>query len=60
MLLRDLGGVGDAVLVTVPMGVLKKGTITFEPLLPARKRDVIERMGFGLLNKVHHCWSTDS
>ena len=43
---------GDAVLVTVPVGVLKKGTIAFEPPLPQVKQDVIQRMGFGLLNKV--------
>ena len=51
-MLRDSNGAGAAVLVTVPVGVLKKGTIAFEPPLPTRKRDVIERMGFGLLNKV--------
>lgn len=39
-------------LVTVPVGVLKRGTIAFEPPLPTRKADVIQRMGFGLLNKV--------
>ena len=43
---------GDAVLVTVPVGVLKKGTIAFEPPLPPYKQDAIRRMGFGLLNKV--------
>lgn len=43
---------GDMVLCTVPLGVLKKGTIEFVPELPQRKKDVIERLGFGLLNKV--------
>lgn len=42
----------DAVLCTVPLGVLKKRTITFEPELPPRKLEAIERLGFGLLNKV--------
>lgn len=42
----------DMVLCTVPLGVLKKKTIVFEPELPARKLTAIERMGFGLLNKV--------
>nr|CAN68725.1 hypothetical protein VITISV_033600 [Vitis vinifera] len=40
------------VLCTVPLGVLKKGTIDFLPQLPQRKRDAIQRIGFGLLNKV--------
>ena len=43
---------GDAVLVTAPVGVLKKGTITFDPPLPPHKQAAISRMGFGLLNKV--------
>ncbi|BDA49228.1 Lysine-specific histone demethylase 1 homolog 1 [Coccomyxa sp. Obi] len=43
---------GDAVLVTVPLGVLKEGRIKFVPPLPQRKLDSIQRMGFGILNKV--------
>ncbi len=39
-------------LVTVPLGVLKEGSIKFEPPLPQRKLDSIQRMGFGVLNKV--------
>lgn len=55
---------GDMVLCTVPLGVLKKGTIKFVPELPQRKLDGIKRLGFGLLNKVamlfpHVFWSTD-
>ncbi|KAI3448254.1 hypothetical protein Pfo_004919 [Paulownia fortunei] len=42
----------DMVLCTVPLGVLKKGAIEFVPELPQRKKDAIERLGFGLLNKV--------
>ena len=42
----------DRVIVTVPLGVLKAGTITFDPPLPEAKRDAIKRLGFGLLNKV--------
>jgi len=42
----------DAVVLTVPLGVLKSGRITFEPELPAQKTDAISRLGFGLLNKV--------
>ncbi|KZV52477.1 lysine-specific histone demethylase 11 [Dorcoceras hygrometricum] len=43
---------GDVVLCTVPLGVLKKESIEFVPELPQRKKDAIERLGFGLLNKV--------
>lgn len=42
----------DRVIVTVPLGVLKAQTVTFEPPLPQEKADAIERLGFGLLNKV--------
>lgn len=42
----------DQVVLTTPLGVLKSGSIKFEPPLPDWKQDVIERMGFGLLNKV--------
>ncbi|KAJ6837646.1 lysine-specific histone demethylase 1-like protein 2 [Iris pallida] len=42
----------DAVLCTVSLGVLKSGSIRFEPELPARKKEAIERLGFGLLNKI--------
>jgi hypothetical protein len=42
----------DEVVVTVPLGVLKERTIKFNPPLPDWKLDCIDRMGFGLLNKV--------
>lgn len=42
----------DMVLCTVPLGILKKGAIKFEPELPQRKLGAIHRLGFGLLNKV--------
>src|SRR5262249_16189718 len=38
--------------VTVPIGVLKAGTIAFVPVLPPQKLGAIQRMGSGLLNKV--------
>lgn len=54
----------DMALCTVPLGVLKSGTIKFIPELPQRKLDGIKRLGFGLLNKVamlfpHVFWGTD-
>ena len=50
------GGAGyeaDHVVVTVPLGVLKAGTIAFEPPLPAAKATAIERIGMGLLDKTY-------
>lgn len=54
----------DIVLCTVPLGVLKKRSLKFEPELPERKLAAIERLGFGLLNKVamvfsHVFWGED-
>lgn len=40
----------DAVIVTVPLGVLKKNAITFEPPLPSNKLAAIKRLEMGLLN----------
>ncbi|KAK2859896.1 hypothetical protein FQN49_004605 [Arthroderma sp. PD_2] len=42
----------DKVLVTAPLGVLKRSSIGFNPPLPEWKTNAIERLGFGLLNKV--------
>jgi monoamine oxidase len=39
-------------IVTVPLGVLRSGSPTFEPDLPARHRDAISRLGFKQLEKV--------
>eukprot|EP00230_Micromonas_polaris_P001641 CAMPEP_0119211372 /NCGR_PEP_ID=MMETSP1327-20130426/2906_1 /TAXON_ID=38833 /ORGANISM="Micromonas pusilla, Strain RCC2306" /LENGTH=908 /DNA_ID=CAMNT_0007208499 /DNA_START=113 /DNA_END=2836 /DNA_ORIENTATION=- len=44
--------VADAVVVTVPLGVLKRGDLRFVPELPVRKKTAIENLGFGALNKV--------
>lgn len=43
---------GDYALVTVPLGVLKAEAIRFDPPLPQRKRDAIQRLGMGNLTKV--------
>ncbi|KAK9167025.1 hypothetical protein Scep_002216 [Stephania cephalantha] len=43
---------GDMVLCTVPLGVLKRESIRFVPELPLPKQEAIQRLGFGLLNKV--------
>jgi len=54
----------DAVVVTVPLGVLKREKIQFEPPLSMRKKTAIKRLGFGNLNKVimlfeEAFWDTD-
>ncbi|PSN46770.1 Lysine-specific histone demethylase 1A [Blattella germanica] len=57
---------GDAVLCTLPLGVLKQSTVAnnqgipntvqFNPPLPDWKVDAIQRLGFGNLNKVVLCF----
>jgi vacuolar protein sorting-associated protein 33A len=42
----------DAVVCTIPLGVLKQNNIVFNPPLPSWKTNVVERLGFGILNKV--------
>ena len=42
----------DVGVVTLPLGVLKAGDVTFAPALPEWKRGAIERLGFGTLNKL--------
>lgn len=49
---------GDAVLITLPLGVLKShpSGVQFQPPLPEWKTAAIHRMGFGNLNKVVLCF----
>jgi polyamine oxidase len=42
----------EYVVCTLPLGVLKAGTVMFDPPLSAPKRSAIERIGFGLLDKI--------
>lgn len=42
----------DCVVNTIPLGVLKHGNIEFQPPLPPWKTEAIQRLGFGVLNKV--------
>ena len=49
------GGEGlqaDAVLITVPLGVLKAGAVKFAPPLPIWKKEATTRLGFGPIEKV--------
>ena len=54
----------DAVVVTLPLGVLKKNTVRFDPPLPQQKQRAIKRLGMGVLDKVylkfdHVFWDAD-
>ena len=41
----------DRVIVTVPLGILKAGEITFEPSLPPEKQAAIDALEMGVLNR---------
>lgn len=41
----------DGCVVTVPLGVLKQGSVRFDPPLPSKTRRAISKVGFGLLEK---------
>jgi polyamine oxidase len=43
---------GSHAVVTVPLGVLKSRSISFAPELPAAKLEAIDRLGFGVFEKV--------
>ena len=46
----------DHVIVTVPLGVLQAGAITFDPPLPEGVSRSIDRLGMGLLDKYWFRW----
>ncbi|MFV1874261.1 FAD-dependent oxidoreductase [Nioella sp.] len=43
----------DAVVVTVPLGVLQAGRIVFDPPLPDTKQEAIASLGMGVLDKLY-------
>jgi monoamine oxidase len=43
----------DKVIVTFPLGVLKQGSVRFDPPLPNSKQSAINRLAMGVLNKVY-------
>ncbi|XP_076858557.1 spermine oxidase [Brachyhypopomus gauderio] len=48
----------DHIIVTVSLGVLKQQAgAMFEPALPKCKMDAIERLGFGIVDKIFLCFS---
>jgi monoamine oxidase len=42
----------DYIVSSIPLGVLKRQTINFQPPLPEWKTGAIQRIGYGVLNKV--------
>ena len=61
---QDKVYVADLALVTLPLGVLQKGAIAFEPDLSKSKQSAIQALGMGVLNKCylkfpHAFWPTD-
>jgi polyamine oxidase len=44
--------VGSHAIVTVPLGVLKAGGISFDPVLPAEKSTAVSTLGVGVFEKV--------
>ena len=44
--------VADAVIVTVPIGVLQTGRLVFSPALPATHRHAVEGLGMGAYTKI--------
>lgn len=46
----------DYVVVSVPLGVLKKNSIQFSPALPAAKQTAIEKVGMSCVNKFLLTW----
>ncbi|MBU6362075.1 MAG: NAD(P)/FAD-dependent oxidoreductase [Chloroflexota bacterium] len=45
--------VAEKVLVTLPLGVLKRSAVMFKPALPAQKQKAIEALKMGVLNKCY-------
>lgn len=49
----------DAVVLTLPVGVLQEGGPTFDPPLPEDKAAAIDRLGMGVLDKVAFAFDED-
>lgn len=54
VVIETVNGVFDAeyAILTLPLGVLKQGSVFFDPRLPDNKQRAIERLGLGVLNKL--------
>ncbi len=44
---------GESAVVTLPLGVLKKGTVKFDPPLPKKKQEAVNRLQMGVLNRLY-------
>lgn len=56
---------GEAAIVTVPLGVLKAASITFDPPLPEGHAHAVNALGFGVLSKSYfrfrqRTWDTEN
>ena len=49
---REASWEADAVVVALPLGVLKHGIVRFDPGVGSAREKAVERLGFGTLNKV--------
>jgi monoamine oxidase len=61
---QDFEYEADHVVVTLPLGVLQAGKVSFTPDLPQGKREAITKLGMGVLNKCYlrfkePFWPTD-
>lgn len=54
---KDRSFEGPAAIVTVPLGVLKSGAITFDPPLPDGHTHAVNALGFGVLSKSYFRFS---
>ena len=54
---KDRSFEGPAAIVTVPLGVLKSGAITFDPPLPDQHTHAVNALGFGVLSKSYFRFS---
>ena len=62
---KDRSFEGPAAIVTVPLGVLKSGAITFDPPLPDGHARAVNALGFGVLSKSYfrfsrRTWDTEN
>ena len=48
----DVTFAAEVAIVTLPLGVLKAGSVAFDPPLPCEKAQAIQRLGMGALTKV--------
>ncbi len=49
---------GHYVVITLPLGVLKAGSVKFSPQLSAKKRQAIKNIGYGIYNKTYLLFPT--